>query len=63
MGIEINQTEFSDAEAQAFCERLEHNLDALEVLLARPGFGIGPGSVGAELEIYLVDEAGKALNR
>jgi gamma-glutamyl:cysteine ligase YbdK (ATP-grasp superfamily) len=30
-------------------------------LLERPGFGVGPATVGAELELFLVDGAGRAL--
>ena len=34
---------------------------ALERLLERPGFGTGPATVGAELELFLVDGQGRAL--
>ena len=61
MGIEIDQTEFSERDFTAFAARLEENLSALGGLLARPGFGHGPASLGAELEMYLVDEQGYPL--
>src|SRR4029450_3899466 len=32
-------------------------------LLDRPGFGTGPTTVGAELELCLVDDQGRALPR
>ena len=36
-------------------------LAALERLLARPGFGIGDRTIGAELELFLVDANGRPL--
>ncbi len=61
MGIEIDQVDFSAAELRRYRERLEENLAALEGLLQRPGFGVGPGSFGAELEMYIVDRQGYPL--
>lgn len=34
----------------------------MQRLLERPGFGVGPGSFGAELEMYLIDQDGNALS-
>ena len=62
MGIEIDRTSFGDEDYEAFAARLEQNLDALQELLAQPGFGVGPGSLGAELEIYVVDGEGNPLH-
>ena len=62
MGIEVNQTEFSAQDSQAFCARLEENLAALDSLLAEPAFAVGPHSLGAELEMYIVDHAGSPLH-
>ncbi|MCB1679247.1 MAG: glutamate--cysteine ligase [Halioglobus sp.] len=62
MGIEIDRSEFSPADYAAFRARLEDNLQALQQLLERPGFGQGPGSLGAELELYIVDAAGRPLH-
>jgi gamma-glutamyl:cysteine ligase YbdK (ATP-grasp superfamily) len=62
MGIEIDQIEFCDQDFQAFSARLEDNLEALGRLLADPGFGVGEGSLGAELEMYIVDEQGYPLH-
>ena len=44
-----------------FAERLEECLSALGQLLERPGFGAGPATVGAELELFLVDGAARPL--
>ena len=62
MGIEINQTEFSPEDYLRFSACLEENLAALCELLARPGFGKGAGSIGAELEMYIVDANGYPLH-
>ncbi|MEP5569722.1 MAG: glutamate--cysteine ligase [Halioglobus sp.] len=61
MGIEIDQVEFTSQDFQAFSACLEENLRALSGLLARPGFGDGEASLGAELEMYIVDESGYPL--
>ncbi|TDG13623.1 glutamate--cysteine ligase [Seongchinamella unica] len=61
MGIDINQIEFSAQDVDAFSASLEENLNALYQLLERPGFGQGRGSIGAELEMYLVDDRGLPL--
>jgi hypothetical protein len=61
MGIEIDRDTFSDAEFARFAERLQQSLAALDDVLRRPGFGEGAATVGAELELCLVDEAGHAL--
>ena len=61
MGIEIEQTEFSHQDFQAFRACLDENLSALASLLAKPGFGVGEASLGAELEMYIVDAQGYPL--
>ncbi|MFV8817648.1 glutamate--cysteine ligase [Haliea sp. E17] len=61
MGIEIEQVDFSHADVRQYRARLEDNLDTLDQLLRTPGFGTGPGSFGAELEMYLVDRQGNPL--
>jgi gamma-glutamyl:cysteine ligase YbdK (ATP-grasp superfamily) len=58
MGIEINKTEFHDDDYSAFSLALEKNLSELQTLLADPGFGVGPATMGAELEMYIVDKRG-----
>lgn len=62
MGISIDRSEFADGDFNAFQAALERNLTALTRLLQRPGFGEGPASLGAELEMYLVDAEGRPLH-
>jgi hypothetical protein len=61
MGTEIDQEEFGEADYARFAERLEECLATLGHLLERPGFGTGPATVGAELELFLVDDAARPL--
>jgi gamma-glutamyl:cysteine ligase YbdK (ATP-grasp superfamily) len=63
MGLEIDRIEFDEADRRRFAERLDRSLAALEQLLARPGFGEGAPSLGAELEVSLVDGEGRPLLR
>jgi len=56
MGLDIDRDEFTPDDFERFAGRLEADLRAMESLLARPGFGRGPASIGAELELHLVDE-------
>ncbi|MDX2088819.1 MAG: hypothetical protein SFX73_13260 [Kofleriaceae bacterium] len=56
MGLEIERDHFSDPDYAAFDVRLRSCLEAIGQLLARPGFGDGPMTVGAEVELDLVDE-------
>lgn len=58
MGLEINKTDFSGHEYRTFSEKLEQNLAALKLLLARLDFGMGSASLGAELELCLIDADG-----
>ncbi|MCB1842926.1 MAG: glutamate--cysteine ligase, partial [Halioglobus sp.] len=62
MGIEIDRTRFAPEDYERFRDALERNLQALAELLAEPGFGRGPASIGAELEMYIVDAAGRPLH-
>ena len=61
MGLAIDGERFSSVDYRRFEGRLEECLVALERLLERPGFGAGPATVGAELELFLVDGQGRAL--
>jgi gamma-glutamyl:cysteine ligase YbdK (ATP-grasp superfamily) len=58
MGLHIERDSFAPEDFACFSLRLEECLEALEGLLGRPGFGVGPSTLGAELELFLVDEAG-----
>jgi gamma-glutamyl:cysteine ligase YbdK (ATP-grasp superfamily) len=61
MGLAIEREEFSPEDYRRFSQRLSENLEALRAVLQRPGFGEGPRTVGAELEMFLVDSAGFPL--
>ncbi|TSC33697.1 glutamate--cysteine ligase [Corallococcus sp. Z5C101001] len=61
MGLAIQQEEFTPEEHARFVHRLEESLEALRQVLKRPGFGVGPTTLGAELEVALVDGAGSPL--
>lgn len=55
MGLSIEQRSFTQADYRAFSRRLDESLRVLRTLLQRPDFGLGPSTLGAELELYLVD--------
>jgi gamma-glutamyl:cysteine ligase YbdK (ATP-grasp superfamily) len=61
MGLDIDREEFDDADRERFRRKLGCALTALDTLLHRPGFGDGPPSIGAELEVSLVDDRGAPL--
>ena len=61
MGLAIDRERFDALEYRRFEGRLQECLVALERLLKRPGFGAGPATVGAELELFLIDGQGRAL--
>jgi gamma-glutamyl:cysteine ligase YbdK (ATP-grasp superfamily) len=63
MGQDLDKARFSEQEFQTFGERLNEQLVVLRELLDRPGFGEGPVTIGAELELFLVDEEGRPLPR
>ncbi len=63
MGTAISTEEFDERDYPQFTERLEECLSELGQLLERPGFGIGPATIGAELEVFLIDRAGRPLPR
>ena len=59
MGFEIERESFEEGDFERFSEKLHQSLAALEHLLRRPGFGAGPTTIGAELELHLVGEDGR----
>lgn len=63
MGQPIDQEEFEPQDYERFSGRLQENLLALKEVLAWPGFGVGARSLGAELEMFLVDADGAAVTR
>jgi hypothetical protein len=58
MGIEIRSETFAERDYTLFADRLRQSIEVLTELVERPGFGVGPSSIGAELELDLVDDAG-----
>jgi hypothetical protein len=63
MGSAIDQEIFDEADYVGFQRRLTQCLATLGRLLERPGFGVGPASLGAELELFLVDDDARPLLR
>jgi hypothetical protein len=61
MGLEIDRDRFEAEDYRRFEARLRHCLDALRELLSQAEFGVGPPSIGAELEVALVDERARPL--
>lgn len=61
MGLQILKETFEPEEYKRFSQRLTESLEALGKVLARPGFGVGPRTIGAELEMFLVDSSGYPL--
>lgn len=59
MGRELERDRFDDDEYERFSGRLERSVGALGKLLQRPGFGVGPMTIGAELELHLVGADGR----
>ncbi len=61
MGRDIDTDEFDERDYAVFRDRLNTSLQVLGPLLERPGFGVGPATIGAELELVLVDGEGLPL--
>jgi len=61
MGTGVRKEVFAEADYTRFRERLEWCLGALAGLLERPGFGVGPTTLGAELELCLIDGDARPL--
>src|SRR5215218_1910261 len=61
MGSDIDQETFDAVDYGRFGQRLTQCLATLGRLLERPGFGVGPVTLGAELELFLVDDTGRPL--
>jgi hypothetical protein len=59
VGEEIATERFDPADYARFGQRLRHEIAAFGELVRRPGLGEGPSSLGAELELSLVDADGR----
>jgi hypothetical protein len=55
VGLAIEREDFDEVDYERFATRLQASLEVLEALLKRPGFGEGEASLGAELELALID--------
>lgn len=58
MGQFFDKDTFNAVDHETFRTRLQNQLFELKGVLERPGFSAGPASIGAELEMYLVDSQG-----
>ncbi|MEJ2231914.1 MAG: hypothetical protein P8X46_12125 [Nitrospirales bacterium] len=65
MGLCIARDQFTEEEFTRFGERLTQSLKALAHVVAQPGFGEGPLTIGAELELSIINNQGQAypINR
>ncbi len=61
MGKDIVKATFDESEYRLFRERLEESLALLGEVIRQPGFGVGPVTIGAELELSLVNGEGRPL--
>ena len=59
MGLSIARDSFEPREYQQFVDKVRLDLEVLQQLLQRDGFGDGPASIGAEVEFYIVDSRGR----
>ncbi len=59
MGTDISKTRFNEDDYRHFRQAMHRDLASLRELLDEPGFGEGPASFGAELELYIIDALGK----
>lgn len=61
MARDIGTDHFSAEDLGRFTSRLTQQLAELRDVLARPGFGVGDRTLGAELELCIIDRKGNAL--
>ena len=61
MGKDIVKAAFDESEYRLFRERLEESLALLGEDIRQPGYGVGPVTIGAELELSLVYGEGRPL--
>lgn len=61
MGRAIDRDRFDASDFERFAERLERCLEVLRHLVGQAGFGLGPRTLGAELELFLVGPQGRPL--
>lgn len=61
MGQSIAAADFSASDYQRFADKLQVNLQALQQLLACADFGCGDTTIGAELELSIIDQQARPL--
>jgi gamma-glutamyl:cysteine ligase YbdK (ATP-grasp superfamily) len=61
MALEVQREHFTEADVADFRRRLQESLVVLGEVLRRPDFGVGEMTMGAELEVSIVDADGRAL--
>ncbi len=62
MAIAITRDTFSDEDERRFAARLTAQVRRLTALCDRPGFGAGPVTLGAELEVPIVGPDGRPVS-
>jgi hypothetical protein len=55
MDATVDREHYDEHDYERMRDKLQQCLQALDVLLARPDFGVGPQTLGAELELFLID--------
>ncbi len=63
MGEAIEQDSFEEQDYVLFGERIRNQAQELAALIAKPGFGAGPLTVGTEVEVSLVDHEAQPATR
>ena len=58
MGREVGDREYSEKDYEQFNRRIHNQVDLLKKVIARPEFGRDEICIGAELELYLMNEQG-----
>lgn len=61
MGIDIERVDFDESDMLRFKKKLKQQLAHLQKTLDNPNFGTKTPSIGAELELYLIDQQGRPL--
>ena len=65
MGLAIDRDQFEEEDFSRFEQRLTDSLQALGNIIEQPDFGKGPQTIGAELELSIINSQGQAypINR
>lgn len=63
MATTVDREQYDEHEYERMRDKLAQCVTALDALLQRPDFGVGPQTLGAEVEYFLIDEHGHPLAR